>query len=716
MSCQHNLLLLFLCGFAVLTVSAQTCGEHVLEGTSCSINGKTSNNEKAADIRWSFISSDGTTTQWKKGSNRKPPAGLTIEEDGSLRFESVRQNNTGTYKYTAFDASDTQISAETVELRVYVKAPKPNVKSECKPDGTVTLLCDTGNYKDLHISWYEDDKIMQDETETHLTLTSSKVKENKLYACSVSNPVSSEQSDRITVSYSGPDQVSAQTCGEHVLEGTSCSINGKPSNNVKAADIRWSFISSDGNTTEWKKGSSRKPPAGLTIEEDGSLRFESVRQSNTGTYKYAAFDASDTQISAETVELRVYVKAPKPNVKSGCKPDGTVTLLCDTGNYKDLHISWYEDDKIMQDETETHLTLTSSKVKENKRYACSVSNPASSEHSDRITVSFSAQTCGEHVLEGTSCSINGKTTKNEKAADIRWGFTSSDGNPTDWKKGSSRKPPAGITIEEDGSLRFESVRQNNTGTYKYTAFDASGTQIGDETVELRVYVKAPKPTVTIKCIASQDIVILHCKNLENIKDLTISWYEDGTIEKVEKKSELTLKLSDVINKQYACSLSNPASNAQSERITASCSSIPITLFGFDFWIMIGILAGGGALLLLLCSVLICCACRRCRHKKHRLDAEEFRLTELQPPFSNGTNRSKQTARGQPAPPIPQEESMHCNPSPQSTPQIQPQPKAQIRARPPPPPQDEDEEDPPPLPRPRNKQHRKKHQEPYRPME
>ncbi|XP_056319520.1 uncharacterized protein LOC130233486 [Danio aesculapii] len=204
MSCQHNLLLLFLCDFAALTVSAQTCGEHVLEGTSCSINGKTTNNVKAADIRWGFTSSDGTTTEWKKGPNRKPPAGITIEEDGSLRFKSVRQSNTGTYKYTAFDASGQEISAETVELRVYAKTPKPTVRSECTTN-SVILICDTVNYKDLTISWYEDDKILKDETKPFLTLLRSKIKKNKWYSCGVrSSPVSSEQSDMITVSSSRP--------------------------------------------------------------------------------------------------------------------------------------------------------------------------------------------------------------------------------------------------------------------------------------------------------------------------------------------------------------------------------------------------------------------------------------------------------------------------------------------------------------------------------
>ncbi|XP_073805410.1 T-cell surface antigen CD2-like isoform X2 [Danio rerio] len=204
MSCQHNLLLLFLCDFAALTVSAQTCGEQVLEGTSCSIYGKTRNNEKAADIRWAFTSSNGNSAEWKKGSRRKPPAGLTIEEDGSLRFISVDQSNTGTYKYKAFNANGQQIGDETVELKVYAKTPKPTVKRECTTN-SVILICDTANYKDLNIFWYEDDKILKDETKPYLTLMRSKMKKNKGYSCSVqSSPVSREHSNRITVSSSSP--------------------------------------------------------------------------------------------------------------------------------------------------------------------------------------------------------------------------------------------------------------------------------------------------------------------------------------------------------------------------------------------------------------------------------------------------------------------------------------------------------------------------------
>ncbi len=42
-------------------------------------------------------------------------------EDGSLKFESVRLNNTGKYRYTVFNAEGTQIDAGENEIKVYGK-------------------------------------------------------------------------------------------------------------------------------------------------------------------------------------------------------------------------------------------------------------------------------------------------------------------------------------------------------------------------------------------------------------------------------------------------------------------------------------------------------------------------------------------------------------------------------------------------------------------
>ncbi|XP_048053895.1 T-cell surface antigen CD2 [Megalobrama amblycephala] len=328
-------------------------------------------------------------------------------------------------------------------------------------------------------------------------------------------------------------------------------------------------------------------------------------------------------------------------------------------------------------------------------------------------LSVSQKTCGKELLVGTSCIIKMTTKNNEKPTEFKWTHDT-NGDILRLRDGKI-KNAEGVSKEEDGSLRFESVSLKDTGTYTYTAYNSDGTEIGKEEVEIKVYAKAPKPTVMFNCTTTTTTLIC---NTGNRKDLTVSWYEEGKPIPNDKNTLVLTPTQLQGNKWYSCKAHNPVSKEESERKTVSCDGPGLTkLFGFDFWLMVGILAGGGALLLLLVCVLVICACRSCHQRTKRIqDEEEFRLADLTP-APTGTNRSKQTARGQPAPPIPQEDPMPCNPSPETPPRTQNQPKAQIRARPPPPPQDDDEEDPPPLPRPRNKQHRtKRNQEPYRPME
>ncbi len=84
--------------------------------------------------------------------------------------------------------------------------------------------------------------------------------------------------------------------------------------------------------------------------------------------------------------VSVTAKAPKPTVMFGYD-DGYVTLTCVIGDHTDLTVSWYKEDKIIQNEKKTKLLLTSAQVQEDKPYSCSVSNPVSSEQSNSVKVS-----------------------------------------------------------------------------------------------------------------------------------------------------------------------------------------------------------------------------------------------------------------------------------------------------------------------------------------
>ncbi|XP_016403241.1 putative pregnancy-specific beta-1-glycoprotein 7, partial [Sinocyclocheilus rhinocerous] len=178
---------------------SEICGREILEGTSCTIKLKTTNTDRPNEIKWIHRTS-GDVIHRKNGKIRTNTLDGNMEDDGSLTFHNVSLNNTGKYKYIFYAGDGTETSGEE-EIKVYATAPKPTltVTINCK-DGNATLTCDIRDRTDLTVSWYKEDNIIQNENNPKLLLTSAQIQENKPYSCSVSNPVSNEQSDSVTVS------------------------------------------------------------------------------------------------------------------------------------------------------------------------------------------------------------------------------------------------------------------------------------------------------------------------------------------------------------------------------------------------------------------------------------------------------------------------------------------------------------------------------------
>uniref|UniRef100_A0A8C2H149 Ig-like domain-containing protein n=1 Tax=Cyprinus carpio TaxID=7962 RepID=A0A8C2H149_CYPCA len=222
-----------------------------------------------------------------------------------------------------------------------------------------------------------------------------------------------------------------------------------------------------------------------------------------------------------------------------------------------------------------------------------------------------AEICKTDLLEGTSCTFELKTKNTDKSNEIKWIHLSSDAL-IQWKNGKIKKSTPGLTMEEDGSLKFESVSLKNTGKYRYNVYNSDGTEIDAGEKEITVYAKAPIPTLTVNINCTDGISTLTC-DFTDRPDLTVSWYKEENIIQNKNNPKLLLTSAHIQeNKPYSCSVRNPVSNEQSNSVTVSC---PRTFFGFDFWVMVGILAGSGALLLLLLCVLIICVCRSCSQHK-----------------------------------------------------------------------------------------------------
>ncbi|XP_066517600.1 T-cell surface antigen CD2 [Hoplias malabaricus] len=312
----------------------------------------------------------------------------------------------------------------------------------------------------------------------------------------------------------------------------------------------------------------------------------------------------------------------------------------------------------------------------------------------------SSENCANKAKVGGSVTI--QLSKPEAYYDIKWKHANK--NIIRRKDINTTSLASNTAMDDKGSLRLQNVKIENAGEYSVECYSKDGILKLKDSTTLCVYDKIPKPNVNFTCQNGKPSV-LRCEVTSS--NVEFSWNESG------KKLSTGPTFAGKDNRIYQCIVSNPFYNNTSGDVPVSCSPKPSEgqkLFGFDLWIMVGILAGGGGLVLLLIIVLVTCACQSCkRREKHLQDEDELRLNTFHTP----PQRSKYTARGQPAPPVPQEDPEVSNyevNDPQ--PKTQPRTKNQPRVRPPPPPVDDDDEQPPPLPQPRKKvQNPKKHQGP-----
>uniref|UniRef100_A0A667XE36 Ig-like domain-containing protein n=1 Tax=Myripristis murdjan TaxID=586833 RepID=A0A667XE36_9TELE len=125
--------------------------------------------------------------------------------------------------------------------------------------------------------------------------------------------------------------------------------------------------------------------------------------------------------------------------------------------------------------------------------------------------------------------------------------------------------------------------------------------------------------------------------------LTITWLQD---EEPLKEAGPTLTRDPkklTAESSFKCNISNRVSFEISQTVKKTCPvpEQPATklLFGFDFWTMVGILAGGGGLVLLLIIVTIVLCTRARRRRYNQLKAEG--RGELEMAWSNQQQQQQQ---------------------------------------------------------------------------
>lgn len=212
----------------------------------------------------------------------------------------------------------------------------------------------------------------------------------------------------------------------------------------------------------------------------------------------------------------------------------------------------------------------------------------------------------------------------QPSSDLRWKFNDVKifhRNPTRLIKGN------GNDVDGSGSLRLTNVQKSSTGTYTPEVFDDNGHSAPNlRSVRVCVQDPVPKPGLTVECV-SESAVKFTCLP-GRAPQPTFQWTHNGVVLGTESGRTLVRDAVGVPGDSFSCIVSNRVSRASSDAREPDCSR---KLFGLDFWIMVGILAGGGGfVVLLVVVVVVCCVCARRRKRGRVEDEEEFRLRWARP--------------------------------------------------------------------------------------
>ncbi|KAI1885156.1 hypothetical protein AGOR_G00217290 [Albula goreensis] len=279
----------------------------------------------------------------------------------------------------------------------------------------------------------------------------------------------------------------------------------------------------------------------------------------------------------------------------------------------------------------------------------------------------------------------------KEKSDYRWLHNSS--LVFEFKKDKYRKGNSSDVNE--GSLVLKNLKASDSGIYQAEAFDKDGRSSKNKPKSICV-IEISKPVAVEDCKNS----MLRCKGNWAF-NRTFTWTRDKSIVKDITSNTMKFTPKETSSK-YKCTVKIGDISETSDEIEIKCQDSGTkpgpndnTLFGLDFWVMIGILAAGGSLLLILVVVIVICICRRQRHGRKRMrDEEELRLANLMhQPHPHGHHGHK-------SPPH------KTHPGQYEDPPALPKPRSNARPRPAPPATPiRDGEQPPPRPKPRKKEPR-----------
>ncbi|XP_034145394.1 uncharacterized protein LOC105019851 isoform X2 [Esox lucius] len=684
--------------------SQEPCDKYVPLGSSFSVP-LSNNNIEDNEITWKH---NGIIVLKRKNGIYKPGKKEDISATGSLLLKDLKFENEGLYEAEVFNKEG--ISFQTASYRLCVQASQEPCDKYVPLGSSFSVPLSNNNIEDNEITWkhngiivlkrkngiYKPGKKEDISATGSLQLKDLKFENEGLYEAEVFNK---EGISFQTASYRLCVQASQEPCDLYSLLGSPVNVPLTIDNLEEDNEITWKH---NGIIVLKRKNGIYKPGKKEDISATGSLQLKDLKFENEGLYEAEVFNKEG--ISFQTASYRLCVQASQEPCDLYSLLGSPVNVPLTIDNLEeDNEITWKHNgiivlkkkNGISKPVKEVTISATGSlllkdlKFENEGLYEAEVFNKEGiriETTSYRLCVQASQEPCDLYGLLGSPVNVPLTIDNLEEDNEITWKH---NGIIVLKKKNRVSKPVKEVTISATGSLQLKDLKFENEGLYEAEVFNKEGIRIETTPYRLCVQEKVSKPTVMFQC--STEKVTLTC-NITDTNIKSFKWFKNQSPEKSKDKTYVInvkqLKESDI----FTCTVENHVSNKTSDGKSKTCkesnSTFPKKLFGFDFWTMVGILAGGGGLVLLLIIITLVCCCRRQRQRRFE-EEREMRLdllTQTQPPCHPDGQKQRPRPTGG-APP--------GSTGPRRTPRA--------RERPPPTPKDDDyEEQAPPLPQPRKK--------------
>lgn len=178
------------------------------------------------------------------------------------------------------------------------------------------------------------------------------------------------------------DLLAANSCDIHGAVGQSLTLPFFFDGLNKLHVVRWTHNSTIVFYRERGRVSVGKE---ADVSANGSLLLKNLQPSSAGIYQVKVLHPNGTLAQSWSGQLCVWERISKPQLTYSCDfQSAVVNLNCHVANPQGLVFVWTLDGKPLTSETKQKLSISSAKLKGERRFTCTVANKVSKMESDTI--------------------------------------------------------------------------------------------------------------------------------------------------------------------------------------------------------------------------------------------------------------------------------------------------------------------------------------------